>query len=106
MTTLDVWCKEHSVDNITAMKIDVEGFELEVLRGAEASMNSRLMLGVVEAEESLQHRNGSSVGDITEFLERFGYSTKIVSGCWTPDVACRSQAILILINSTVLVSTT
>ena len=34
MTTLDSYCKEKGIRHITFLKIDVEGHELEVLRGA------------------------------------------------------------------------
>ena len=35
ITTLDDFCKEHSIDRIAFLKIDVEGHELEALKGSE-----------------------------------------------------------------------
>ena len=45
VVTLDEYCREHGVDHIDFLKIDVEGFELAVLRGAK----EMLARGKVEA---------------------------------------------------------
>lgn len=34
LSTLDAYCKKHAVDHIDLLKIDVEGFDLDVLQGA------------------------------------------------------------------------
>lgn len=41
--TLDSFCKEHDIKHIDFLKIDVEGHELEVLRGAEKLINSGML---------------------------------------------------------------
>jgi len=38
ITTLDAFCTEHSVPRISFMKIDVEGFEYEVLKGGQKTL--------------------------------------------------------------------
>lgn len=40
-TTIDFLYKEYQLKKITLLKIDVEGFELEVLKGAKNSLNSK-----------------------------------------------------------------
>ncbi len=47
--TLDQYCAAHSIDHIDLLKLDVEGHELEVLRGAE-QMLARKQIAVVSFE--------------------------------------------------------
>jgi FkbM family methyltransferase len=39
-TTLDIFCKENSIDRIDLLKMDVEGHELDILKGAEETLAS------------------------------------------------------------------
>lgn len=41
VTTLDEYCEEHSIDHIHFMKVDVEGHELAVFRGASRMLKDR-----------------------------------------------------------------
>lgn len=41
LTTLDAYCLEHAIDRVDFLKIDVEGHELDVLKGATTLLNSR-----------------------------------------------------------------
>lgn len=41
ITTLDEYCEEHGIDRIHFMKVDVEGHELAVLRGAMRMLKDR-----------------------------------------------------------------
>ncbi|MFT3980979.1 MAG: FkbM family methyltransferase [Ferruginibacter sp.] len=47
--TLDAYCRSNAVDTIDFLKIDVEGFELEVLKGAK-EMISRKKIGLIQFE--------------------------------------------------------
>ena len=49
VTTLDSVCKEHSIDHIDLLKIDVEGCEYEVLQGA-ARMIGSLSIDIIQFE--------------------------------------------------------
>jgi FkbM family methyltransferase len=40
VVTLDEFCKENNIDKIHLLKIDVDGFEMEVLNGAKALLSS------------------------------------------------------------------
>lgn len=40
LTTIDRFCREHSIEKIYYLKIDVEGAELDVLRGAEGMLRN------------------------------------------------------------------
>lgn len=41
VTTLDLFCAEHHLEHIDFLKIDVEGFELNVLRGAKTLLKEK-----------------------------------------------------------------
>lgn len=73
----------HEVDVVTlddlldglparAVKIDVEGFEAEVLAGADAALAARPLL-VVEATDHLLRRAGTSASSLMEMLEERGF---------------------------------
>ncbi len=58
------------LDDVTAMKVDAEGAEEEVLRGAEATLRQCMPVLTVEIEE--RHRVGST-RDVPRFLAGLGY---------------------------------
>jgi FkbM family methyltransferase len=49
VTTLDTYCAEHGIERIDLLKIDTQGYELEVLRGA-AGMLAAGRVGLVYME--------------------------------------------------------
>lgn len=59
------------------MKIDVEGHELSVLRGAEAILGRDRPNLIIEAEE--RHRPGA-LASVREFLSTFGYRAHVLRG--------------------------
>lgn len=69
MTCLD----EYAELNPTLLKIDVEGFEAEVLRGARSVLEKRPRLAVEIHTEALP-RYGSSVEDILNLIDRERYT--------------------------------
>jgi FkbM family methyltransferase len=58
------------LEDVTAMKVDAEGAEEEVLRGAEATLRRCMPVLTVEIEE--RHRVGSTVA-VPAFLAGLGY---------------------------------
>ena len=68
--TLDSILRTHDVDYVDVVKIDVQGHELEVLRGLSSSLKDhRVGLAIVEAHP---HR-GINASDIVFFMQPFGY---------------------------------
>lgn len=63
---------------IAAIKIDVEGAELHVLKGAERILRSYHPLIVVECEE--RHLGPGSVSDVLSYLGALGYRGSFISG--------------------------
>lgn len=65
---------------VALVKVDVEGFELEVLRGAERTLTEHRPVVVVELEH---HR--SDVGAAVAHLSSLGYDAEVlVDDRWTP----------------------
>lgn len=74
-STIDLFCERNSIDRIDVLKIDVEGFELSVLKGA-SGMFSAGKIGFVYAEfNDLFPQDGTTGGSlfpIAEYLNQFG----------------------------------
>ena len=65
---------------VVLVKVDVEGFELEVLRGAERTLTIHRPVVVVELEH---HR--SDVGAAVDLLDAWGYAAQVlVDDAWLP----------------------
>lgn len=68
LTTIDDYCSERNVTQIHAMKIDVEGHEMNVLDGAEATLeSSEQMILVIEVNEQAE-RAGHTRSDLFDRL--------------------------------------
>jgi FkbM family methyltransferase len=63
-------------DRITLLKIDVEGAELDVLRGAERILRQHAPLLVFECEN--RHLASGQVEDVFAWLGRFGYQGSFI----------------------------
>ncbi|MGE0590162.1 MAG: FkbM family methyltransferase [Cyclobacteriaceae bacterium] len=59
--------------NPTMMKIDVEGFELEVLRGAERMLQSEQLKVIIIEINGMEKRYEASHDDVDLFLRSFGF---------------------------------
>lgn len=73
MRTLD----SYKFEDVGFIKIDVEGHELAVLRGAEGTLEAFRPSLIIECEE--RHREGA-LDSVREFLGRFGYSCYVIVG--------------------------
>jgi FkbM family methyltransferase len=74
LETLDGFCRDRNIDWISFLKIDTEGNDLEVLKGAEGLL-SQQKIDVVEVEAGMNGKNERHVpfGDFTMFLEARQY---------------------------------
>jgi FkbM family methyltransferase len=72
-STLDSWARSAGVDSIDALKVDVQGAELDVLRGAEHQLGS---VRVIEAEVEFQelYEGQPLFNDVDRFLRDRGFS--------------------------------
>jgi FkbM family methyltransferase len=71
-TTLDGWAYSAQAGPIDVLKVDVQGAELDVLRGAQASLASVRMLEL-EVEFQPLYEGQPLFGDVDEFLRERGF---------------------------------
>jgi FkbM family methyltransferase len=75
--SLDDFIAEHRIERVDCLKIDVDSFDFEVLRGAERTLTERDPVVVVELNHALALRN-QSVGEVLAWLARRGYRKALV----------------------------
>lgn len=72
--TLDMYADENRITQIDLLKIDTQGFDLEVLRGAAESLNLRRIESVlVEVNFVPLYHHQGTFGEIERFLAEKGY---------------------------------
>jgi len=70
---LSDYIKENSLETIRLLKIDTQGFELEVLKGANESLNNMEFIYLEGAFKPL-YENQSLVNDLQMYLSQYGFS--------------------------------
>ncbi|GJE53405.1 hypothetical protein GOFOIKOB_6484 [Methylobacterium tardum] len=74
LTTVDFMLGSLGIDEIHYLKIDVEGFELPVIRGAKNTLfNSRNIIIQTELEEKHAARYGHRVSEVCDLLQSLGF---------------------------------
>lgn len=72
--SLDQYVATHSIERIALLKIDTQGFDVEVLRGAMVTLERRAVEAVlIEVNFIQMYENQCSFGQIEEFLATYGY---------------------------------
>jgi FkbM family methyltransferase len=73
-TTLDDYVAETGIDEIALLKVDVEGYEADVLRGSSKLLRAQKVEAVYfEVCPSLEREAGFEAGEAARILERAGY---------------------------------
>jgi FkbM family methyltransferase len=72
--TLDNYLEKSGLKKIDFIKIDVEGFELNVLKGAVSALLTYKPRLFIEVNESNLNEQGSSIKELLLFLEKNNYS--------------------------------
>ena len=70
VTTLDIYCAERGVASIDLLKIDVEGFELNVLRGAERLLREGRVSAIQFEFNEMNVVGRTFVADFMNLLKR------------------------------------
>jgi FkbM family methyltransferase len=71
---LDDWCRDKRLERWDAMKLDAEGSELAVLRGAQSSLEKFRPSLILEINSVVLEQGGASSSDVADFLQERGYS--------------------------------
>ena len=80
MLRLDQICRIHGISSVRLAKIDVEGFELEVLRGAGDLLGRQIEHLFVELHPPQLAALGQSPGEVEDLLRTRGYRQREVGG--------------------------
>lgn len=74
VTTLDHELEKRSVDYVDFVKVDAEGLDLQVLKGARKTLRSK-KIGIVQFEYNFPWAlTGCTLADAINFLEEVGYA--------------------------------
>lgn len=74
--TVDAYCETHGVEKIDLLKIDVEGAEYQVLRGAERMLNEGRIGCCVFEFGNTTFDMGNHPEQIKSFLDKCGYTIR------------------------------
>ncbi len=70
--SLDSFCQTYNFDTIDFIKIDIQGAELDVFKGAKETLSSTLMI-ISEVEFIEIYENQPLFGDVTAYLKEEGF---------------------------------
>lgn len=76
VVTLDSLFKDLSEQTISLIKIDVEGYELEVLKGAAGILQKYHPILFIELDDDNLREQGGSAIELLHFLGTFGYKVR------------------------------
>lgn len=76
--TIDLFCEENNIDKIDYIKIDTEGFEFNVLKGANRMLSEGKIMGG-QFEWGIEE-GGNSLSDIINYLNNHGYIVEDFNG--------------------------
>lgn len=79
---LDDYIAEQGVSRISFLKLDVEGWELHALRGAQKALASgKVEAGFIEVAPDALRRTGATAGDLLDLLDAAGFDSYF-AGLW------------------------
>jgi FkbM family methyltransferase len=88
VTSLDAYCREHSVDRLDVIKIDCQGYELQVLEGGSNVLQRFRPRLLLEYDVDFLLASGASGTRLCSMLETRGYKAfKMHRGCLVPFAA-------------------
>jgi FkbM family methyltransferase len=79
LITLDDFCQESGVSRLDLIKLDVEGAELPVLKGATKTLLRFKPHIIVEVQQSTANQAGYHATDILSFVRSLGYRFDVIA---------------------------
>jgi hypothetical protein len=73
VSTIDIFVKENNLSELDFIKIDVEGFEMNVLKGAEETLIKFHPKLFIELNDKSLKDQGYSALELVSFLKKIGY---------------------------------
>lgn len=74
INTIDKYCEEKSINEIDILKIDVQGNEIKVLKGASRMLgDKKIKLIFTEISIAPSYKNQSEIDEIISLLRSYGY---------------------------------
>lgn len=80
LVSLDDWCEQHATGQVTAIKVDVEGAEQQVLDGASRLIERDHPAILLELEDRHLGRFGSTAQKVFDGLVARGYRAWVLEG--------------------------
>lgn len=85
MISIDSYLAERQISRVSCIKIDVEGFELSVLRGAQKVINNNPEV-LVQTEWDVRQRSAyGDEGALIEFMQGMGFIPHLISADGVPE---------------------
>jgi FkbM family methyltransferase len=82
--TIDEFCREHQIENIDVLKIDTQGTELDVLRGAAGMLTGgRIRVIYTEMIVVPSYKGQFKPHELMGFLDGFGYGLLGLYNLWS-----------------------
>jgi FkbM family methyltransferase len=85
VVTLDQVASEQNLTRLDLLKLDVEGSEAAVLRGAREVLRRLRPIVVAEAQDASLHQMGSSTAELLELLRSYGYVIDVFGPTGRPE---------------------
>jgi len=85
MKTLDQYLFTNKINKVDFIKIDVEGFEFSVLKGAKNTLKDLRPNLFIELDDINLNKQGSSASELIEFLESFNYEIEDIENQYSTE---------------------
>jgi FkbM family methyltransferase len=82
--SLDTYLKQAGIDRVDFIKLDVDGFECEVLEGAQQCLGKFRPMIIMELAPYCLRDRGCSLRRLVDMLSRFGYRFASLNGAELP----------------------
>ena len=74
VSTIDIFVHQQQLDIIDFVKIDVEGFEMQVLKGGHSTLTKFKPRLFIELDDNNLRKQGSNAAELSGYLQSLGYN--------------------------------